>query len=62
VEASELPCSLGAFVAMRRGISIEEAEELIAHWVETYEPRAVQAHLPPTEAGHDRADSLRNCG
>jgi hypothetical protein len=61
VEASELPCSFGAFVAGHRGISVGEAEELIAHWVETYEPRATQAHLLPTETDHDRAGSLRNC-
>jgi hypothetical protein len=61
VEASELPCSLDAFVARHRGISIGEAEALIAHWVQTYEPRATHADLLPIEAHHDQAFSLRDC-
>jgi hypothetical protein len=53
VDSSELPCSFSAFVAGRRGISVGDAEQLIAHWLEAYEPRA--RHTPPrsSEGDHD---------
>ena len=62
VEASEPPCNFSAFVAGRRGLSIDEAQELIAHWLAAYEPHARQAQPLPAEADHDRdPGSLRNC-
>src|SRR6185369_2606756 len=51
---SELPCSFSSFVAARRGISVHDAEKLIEHWLETYEPCVRPAHSLPTETGDAR--------
>jgi hypothetical protein len=59
---SELPFSLSSFIAERRGISEREAEELLAHWLETYESRSHSTHPAPAEADYERdASSLRIC-
>ena len=61
-QPSELPCSFSAFVGVRRGISVREAEQLIEHWFESYQPCARQAHFLPTETDDDREPgSLRIC-
>jgi hypothetical protein len=39
------PCSFTAFVAEHHGVSVREAEQLIEHWLETYEPRTDKPDL-----------------
>lgn len=38
LNASDPPCDFGAFVAQRRGISCEQAEQLIQNWLKRYHP------------------------
>jgi hypothetical protein len=55
-------CTFSAFVAEHRGIGMHEAEQLIEHWLETYEPITRPAPFLPTETDDDRDPSyLRIC-
>jgi hypothetical protein len=59
-------CDFAAFIAQRRGISEEEARELIRGWVAGFVPRAKPLdaqldsaiHLDPRQASLATSDSL----
>lgn len=61
-EPSEQPCGFTTFVARRRGIGLRDAEQLIEHWLETYEPTTPHPLFLSTETNDDRdTGRLRNC-
>ena len=41
MNTADPPCDFDAFVAQRRGISYEEAEQLVQSWLAQYSPRIV---------------------
>ena len=44
------PCDFDVFVAQRRDISQDEAQQLVCNWLSSYVPRAIWATCSPSLA------------
>lgn len=52
-----------AFVATSRGISCDEAEQLIENWLKDYRPRTRNANVPTTPGeSHDSSTCAHSLG
>lgn len=58
MDVADVPCDFGAFLAQARGISCEEADQLVESWMSNFRPRSkqrmdVDLSLHP-ETNHDK--------
>jgi hypothetical protein len=62
MDTPEPPCDFDAFVAQRRGIGREQAEQLVQSWLVHYCPRRKPAiHIGAESNGEEEAETYDIC-